>query len=105
MYDSSNSSLANDIILIINAFNVLAYDFIRINSTMYDDCMTHGEEFETLDEAQSECKRSKQCKGVLDIDCDGQSSYLCPQNSTASSKSVIDSCIYEKYAIGGLIVF
>ena len=92
-------------ILIINAFNVLAYDFIRINSTMYDDCTTHGEEFETLEEAQSECKRSKQCKGVLDIECKGQSSYLCPQNSTASSNSVIDSCIYEKYAIGGLIVF
>ena len=72
---------------------------------MYDDCMTHGEEFETLDEAQSECKRSKQCKGVLDIECKGQSSYLCPQNSTASSNGVIESCIYEKYAIGGLKVF
>ena len=92
-------------ILIINVFNVLAYDFIRINSTMYDDCRTHGEEFETLAEAQSECKRSRQCKGVLDIECNGQSSYLCPQNSTASSNSVIDSCIYEKYAIGGFDSF
>ena len=73
---------------------------MRINNATYEDCITFGEEFETLNEAQNECKRNKQCKGVLDSECNGKSSYLCPQNSTISSNNGIDSCIQEKYAIG-----
>ena len=73
---------------------------MRINNATYEDCIMFGEEFETSNEAQNECKRNKQCKGVLDSECNGKSSYLCPQNSTISSNNGIDSCIQEKYAIG-----
>ena len=73
---------------------------MRINSTEYEDCIMQGEQFETLDEARNECKKSKKCKGILDIECNGLSSFVCPQNSSTSSNMDFKSCIFEKYAIG-----
>ena len=86
--------------MIIIGLNILAYDFIRINNTEYEDCIMQGDQFETLDDARNECKKSKQCKGILDIECNGLSSFVCPQNSSTSSNIDFKSCIFEKYAIG-----
>ena len=72
-------------------------DFERISNAR---CV-HDEEaaFETLEEAQNECKTSKQCKGVLDTDCKGQEKYyLCSE--TQESNSTFDSCVYRKFIIG-----
>ena len=91
---------ADSMILIIIGLNILAYDFIRINTTEYEDCIMQGEQFEKLDEARNDCKKSKQCKGILDIECNGLSSFVCPQNSSTSSNFDFKSCIFEKYAIG-----
>ena len=55
--------------------------------------------FEVFEEAKNECKTSKQCKGVLDMDCDGQEKYfLCLERQ--ESNNTIDSCVHMKFIVG-----
>ena len=85
------------VILLIKICTALEYDFKKIDNTT---CTIRGEGFETLDEAEAECKSSKQCQGVVDIECKGIQSYICSKNESISSNIEIESCFYEKYAIG-----
>ena len=55
--------------------------------------------FETFEEAANECKTSKQCKGVLDMDCNTQGRYfLCSERQ--ESNKTIESCVYSKFIVG-----
>ena len=89
--------------LLINDMGLVEYVFVKIDNT---NCFSRGEDFDTFDEAQNQCKHSQQCKGVLDIKCKGQQLVLCLKNATTNNEdteipdSEIESCVYEKYAIG-----
>ena len=55
--------------------------------------------FETFEEAENECKTSKQCKGVLDMDCNTMGKYyLCSERQ--ESNITIQSCVYRKFIVG-----
>ena len=65
-------------------------------------------EFDTLEEAKNECKHNKQCKAVLDHGCNEKQSFLCLRGDETTnnefekrSNDVIQSCVYERVAIGG----
>ena len=76
----------------------LEFGFRRVDNT---DCIPRGDEFVTLEDAENECKNRKQCKGVLDIDCNGQQNYtICLNTAATSSDDKIESCLYKKYNIG-----
>ena len=60
--------------------------------------------FEKFEEAEDECKTSKQCKGVLDVDCNTQGKYyLCSERH--ESNNTIESCVYRKLIVGEDIAF
>ena len=83
---------------LIHCLVSLEFDFRRVDNT---DCLPRGDEFVTLEGAQNECKNRKQCKGVLDIDCNGQQNYtICLNTAATSSDDKIESCLYKKYNIG-----
>ena len=56
----------------------------------------------TLDEAKNECKTSKSCKGVFDMDCSSlQKYYLCSGVlETEYSIEPIESCVHKKFIVG-----
>ena len=54
-----------------------------------------------MEDAKNECKNLKLCKGVLDINCNGQQNYtICLKFATTPSDDKIESCLYEKHNIG-----
>ena len=76
----------------------LEFGFRKVDNT---NCIPRGDEFVTLEDAENECKNRKQCKGVLDIDCNGQQNYtICLNTAATSSDDKIESCLYKKYNIG-----
>ena len=83
----------------------LEYNFIKIDSK---NCNPRSDsEFDTLEEAENECKHNKQCKAVLDHGCNQQQSFLCLREDETTGnedekRSIddIESCVYEKFAIG-----
>ena len=84
--------MANDVLLISE------YDFKKHENS---SCSPKGVPFETLDEAERECKETKQCIGVMDVDCGVQKEYhLCGKNTTVFSDSKVQSCFHEKYIVG-----
>ena len=57
--------------------------------------------FQTVNEAKHDCENRKECKGVLDIDCNGQQDYyICLENATVTTDNDKESCFYDKYIIG-----
>ena len=84
---------------LVNAnLNILAYDFKKLANTT---CSTRSDLFETLNEAKQDCEDRKECKGVIDVDCNGHYTYsICLENTTVISDSKSESCFYEKYIIG-----
>ena len=77
---------------------ILAYEFKKIENA---SCSPKGTAFKTLDEAESECKKSKPCKGILDVDCNDQKDYyICLKNATVVLDNKNGSCFHEKYIVG-----
>ena len=51
--------------------------------------------YDTLDQAQDNCKIIEDCAGVYDEDCDGKDSFkLCPKDSI--HPATLSSCAYYK---------
>ena len=77
---------------------ILAYDFKKLANTT---CSPRADLFKTLNEAKHDCEDRKECKGVIDVDCNGHYNYsICLENTTVISDSKDESCFYEKYIIG-----
>ena len=58
-------------------------------------------QFETLEDAKTECKKSRPCKGVLAVDCIKDESYsICEEIKAVLSDEEVDSCLHEKYEFG-----
>ena len=84
---------------LVNANSIiLAYDFKKLANTT---CSPRADLFKTLNEAKHDCEDRKECKGVIDVDCNGHYNYsICLENTTVISDSKDESCFYEKYIIG-----
>ena len=78
----------------------LDYDFKKNNNNTV--CIPRGEdEFEELEEAKSECKKKRHCKGVLHPGCMDQTKYyLCNVTAKLVTNTIEPSCFYQKNVIG-----
>ena len=78
----------------------LDFDFKKNNYNTV--CIPRGEEeFEELEEAKSECKKKRYCKGVLHPGCMDQTKYyLCNVTAKLVTNTIEPSCFYQKNVIG-----
>ena len=64
-------------------------------------CSHVGHRFKALLDAEHECEKRRDCKGVLDIECNGEKGFhICSNKFTEITDTEISSCVYEKYVIG-----